>query len=68
MKDIAFTVEDCKTSYERAVSKGAKSVLAPTELKDENGSVIIATIQTYDDTVHSLIQRVDYDGPFLPGF
>ncbi len=28
----------------------------------------MATIQTYDDTVHSLVQRVDYTGPFLPGF
>ena len=68
MKDIAFAVEDCKASHEWAVSRGAKSVLAPVEMKDEFETVIMATIQTYDDTVHSLVQWVDYTGPFLPGF
>ncbi len=42
--------------------------MAPTEIKDENGSVIISTIQTYGDTWHTFIQNVDYSGPFLPGF
>lgn len=66
--DIAFTVEDCRKTYELAVSRGAKSIQAPEELKDENGTVITATIQTYGDTVHTLVQRVDYTGPFLPGY
>jgi 4-hydroxyphenylpyruvate dioxygenase len=39
-----------------------------TELRDENGSVLFATIKTFNDTVHSFVQRVDYKGPFLPGF
>lgn len=42
--------------------------MAPIELKDENGSVIMATIQTYGDTWHSFIQNIDYTGPFLPGY
>lgn len=66
--DVAFEVEDCRKTYEHAVSRGAKSIKEPTEMKDENGTVIVATIETYGDTVHSFIQRVDYDGPFLPGF
>ena len=37
-------------------------------MKDENGSVIVATVATYGDTVHTFVQRVDYTGPFLPGF
>jgi 4-hydroxyphenylpyruvate dioxygenase len=53
--DVAFTVEDCRKTYELAVSRGAKSISAPEEHKDENGTVIIASIQTYGDTVHSLI-------------
>lgn len=68
VRDIAMSVEDAKTTYERAVSRGAKSIVPPTELKDEFGSCIVATIQTYGDTWHSLIQNVDYTGPFLPGF
>ncbi len=54
--------------YEHAISNGAKSVKEPEEVKDENGSMIIATIQTYGDTCHTLLQNVDYSGPFMPGF
>jgi 4-hydroxyphenylpyruvate dioxygenase len=66
--DVAFTVEDCKATYELAVSRGAKSVKEPEESSDENGKVITATILTYGDTVHTLVERVDYTGVFLPGF
>lgn len=68
VKDIAFTVDDARGIYEKAVSRGAKGIKEPEEIKDENGSVIVATIQTYGDTYHTLVQRVDYTGPFLPGF
>ena len=39
-----------------------------TELKDEHGTVKIATIKAFDDTVHTFIERIDYTGPFLPHF
>lgn len=68
VKDIAFRVQDCKGIYDRAISRGAKSVLAPTELKDEFGTVIIATLQTYGDTTHTLVERDNYTGEFLPGY
>jgi len=68
VKDIAFEVEDCKKTYDVAVSRGAKSILEPTTLKDENGSVTIATLQTYGDTTHTLVQRGDYKGLFIPGY
>lgn len=68
IKDVAFLVQDAKAIYDKAVSRGAVSVLAPTELKDENGSVIIATIRAYNDTDHSFVQRNDYKGLFMPGY
>lgn len=68
VKDIAFTVDDAKGIYEKAVSRGAKSVQEPKTLKDENGTVIVSSVQTYGDTIHTFVQRVDYKGPFLPGF
>lgn len=68
VKDVAFRVDDAKGIYEKAVSRGAKSVKEPEELKDEHGSVIVASVQTYGDTIHTFVQRVDYNGPFLPGF
>ena len=37
-------------------------------MEDENGKVLTASIQTYGDTIHTLVQRENYNGPFLPGF
>jgi len=37
-------------------------------MKDDFGSVIVSSVKTYGDTIHSFIQRVDYTGPFLPGY
>lgn len=44
MKDVAFGVEDCKAIYNHAVSKGAVSIRAPSVEKDENGTVILASV------------------------
>jgi 4-hydroxyphenylpyruvate dioxygenase len=68
VKDVAFQVENATAIYEKAVKRGAKSVQKPTELKDENGTVIVASVQTYGDTIHTFVQRVDFKGVFLPGF
>jgi 4-hydroxyphenylpyruvate dioxygenase len=72
VRDIALTVEDATKVYETAIKRGAKSIAEPKTLKDEHGSVIIASIQTYGDTIHTFIQRTvdgqEYKGVFLPGF
>jgi 4-hydroxyphenylpyruvate dioxygenase len=61
-------VENCEQTYKVAVSRGAVSVQEPTRLEDSNGHVIVASVRTYGDTVHTFIQRGDFKGPFLPGF
>lgn len=72
VKDVAFGVEDCEKTFKLAVSRGAKAVSEPKKLTDENGAVIVASIQTYGDTIHTLVQRKvdgqEYKGVFLPGF
>jgi len=68
VKDIAFRVDDCRALYQAAVQKGAKSVLAPTETSDSDGHVVMASIQTYGNVVHTFVQRKDYKGVFLPGY
>ncbi|KAF9383142.1 hypothetical protein BGX21_001638, partial [Mortierella sp. AD011] len=68
VKDVAFTVDDVHSIYNRAVEKGAKSIRAPYEEKDEHGSVWMATIATYGDTEHTFVQRNGYKGLFLPGY
>lgn len=65
---MAFTVDDAAGIYTKAVERGAKSVKAPESLSDEHGTVIVASVQTYGDTIHTFVQRGDYKGPFLPGF
>lgn len=68
VKDIAILVDDVKAAYDMAIAGGAKSVMAPTEQKDEHGRVLKATIATYGETVHSFIQREGYKGVFMPGY
>jgi 4-hydroxyphenylpyruvate dioxygenase len=54
--------------YSAAVSSGAVSIKAPHTLSDDQGSVRLATIRTYGDTTHTLIQKSSYTGVFLPGY
>ena len=50
------------------MSRGAVPVREPEELKDESGTVTVASVKTYGDTIHTFVQRTDYNGPFLPGY
>jgi len=68
ISDIALEVPDVDVAYKHAVEAGARGVTEPHDLTDEHGTVRIAAIATYGDTVHSLVDRSKYDGPFLPGF
>ncbi len=68
VKDIAFHVNDADTTFQAAVANGADAVTEPHDLRDDHGAVRCASIQTYGETVHSIISLGDYDGPFLPGF
>ncbi len=68
VRDIAFETNDAKKCYELAVQRGAIGVQEPTVLKDEHGTVIKSAVQTYGDTIHSFIERNNYNGVFLPPF
>jgi 4-hydroxyphenylpyruvate dioxygenase len=68
VKDLAFWVDDTRDAFAKAVERGAVPVYAPKVLKDEHGEVVIAAIRTYGDTIHSLVERRNYRGLFLPGF
>jgi 4-hydroxyphenylpyruvate dioxygenase len=68
VRDIALWVDDARTAFEAAVERGARPALEPTVMEDENGQLIIAAIHTYGDTIHSIVERKDYRGLFMPGF
>lgn len=68
IRDIAMHVKDVDEAFKETVKRGAKIIEEPHDLKDENGTIRKAAIAIYGDTIHSLINRVEYDGPFIPGF
>src|SRR4051794_40150479 len=68
VKVIALSVPSVDHAYREATSRGAQGVAEPHELSDEHGTVRLATIRTYGETVHTFVERGAYDGPFLPGF
>lgn len=68
VRDIAFWVDDARDAFAKAIERGAAPALEPTVLRDNDGEVIIAAIRTYGDTIHSIVERRDYRGLFLPGF
>ena len=68
VKDLALWVDDARDAFNKAVERGARVAYQPQVLKDADGEVIVAGICTYGDTIHSLVERKNYKGPFMPGF
>jgi len=68
VRDLALWVDDCRAAFAYATGHGAVAVQAPEVQKDADGEVVIAAIRTYGDTIHSLVERRNYRGLFLPGF
>jgi 4-hydroxyphenylpyruvate dioxygenase len=66
--DIALAVPDVDAAFRHAISAGARAVSEPHDLTDKHGTVRLAAIGAYGDTIHTLIDRSRYDGPFAPGF
>jgi 4-hydroxyphenylpyruvate dioxygenase len=66
--DISLEVPDVDKCIEQAKRVGARVVREPEDLTDEHGTVRIASIATYGETVHTLVDRSRYTGPYLPGY
>jgi 4-hydroxyphenylpyruvate dioxygenase len=65
---IALWVDDARRAWAETTSRGAISVAEPYGLSDEDGQVVLASIRTYGDTIHTFVERGAYTGPFLPAF
>ncbi|MGI8510387.1 MAG: 4-hydroxyphenylpyruvate dioxygenase [Gemmatimonadaceae bacterium] len=68
VRDLAFWVDDARDAYAKALERGAESVHEPRVMKDDNGEIVIAAIKTYGETIHSIVERRNYNGLFMPGF
>src|SRR5690606_10481588 len=66
--DVALEVPDVDRCVAHARTAGARVLTEPHDLTDEHGTVRLATIATYGDTRHSLVDRSRYTGPYLPGY
>ncbi len=55
-------------AYAEALRRGAEGVVEPHDVSDDFGTIRHAAIQTYGETIHSLISYKDYRGSFLPGY
>lgn len=64
VRDIAFYVEDADHAFNESVKRGAKGVIEPHDMSDDNGTVRHAAIATYGDTIHSFYS---YNSPRAGG-
>jgi 4-hydroxyphenylpyruvate dioxygenase len=68
VKVLALWVDDAEMSFYETTKRGAQPALEPTVLKDADGEVKISSIHTYGETLHTFVERTNYNGPFLPGY
>ena len=67
IRDIAFRVDDV-ARLRRRPQRGGAGLRPPDDDTDAHGTIRHAAIATYGDTVHTLLDRSRYDGPFAPRF
>ena len=68
VKVIALSVPDADHAYNTALERGARGVAEPHDATDEHGTVRLASIAAYGDTLHTFVERRGYPGAFLPGY
>jgi len=66
--DISLEVPDVDKCIRQARAQGARVIIEPHDESDEHGTVRLASIATYGETVHTLVDRSGYNGVYLPGY
>jgi 4-hydroxyphenylpyruvate dioxygenase len=65
---LALMVQDAEQAWRETTSRGGRSYMEPTRMKDDHGEAVLSGIHTYGDVVHLFVERKDYRGAFLPGY
>jgi len=68
VKVLALWVDDATKSFHETTLRGAEAALPRKTFKDEFGEVIMSSIKTYGETIHTFVERKNYKGAFLPGY
>jgi 4-hydroxyphenylpyruvate dioxygenase len=66
--DVALEVPDVDRCVAHARAAGARVIEEPRDVTGEDGTVRVAVLATYGDTVHTLVDRSAYRGVYLPGY
>jgi 4-hydroxyphenylpyruvate dioxygenase len=66
--DLAIEVPDADAAYWHAVRAGARGLAEPYTLEDRDGKVVISAVATFGETRHTLVERTNYGGVYLPGY
>ncbi len=68
VKVLALWVDDAEKSMNETMKRGARLARQLETTQDEYGVVRKGSIFTYGETIHTFIERKNYNGPFLPGY
>jgi len=66
--DLAIGVPSAEEAFAYATAHGAAGLAEPQTFEDEHGKVVLASIASYGETSHTLVERSNYSGPYLPGY
>jgi 4-hydroxyphenylpyruvate dioxygenase len=67
--DLAWMVDDARLAYAASLERGARGVREPWEETDGEGTLVLAQIGTYGETVHTFVERRRYSSSVLePGY
>jgi 4-hydroxyphenylpyruvate dioxygenase len=66
--DLAIGVPSAEAAYAYATAHGATGLAEPEVFEDSYGKVVLASIAAFGDTKHTLVERTNYSGPYLPGY
>jgi 4-hydroxyphenylpyruvate dioxygenase len=67
--DLAWLVDDARAAFATATARGARVVREPWEETDAAGTLVLAQIGSYGETVHTFVDRTAYVGRRLePGY
>jgi 4-hydroxyphenylpyruvate dioxygenase len=68
VKVLALWVDNATEAFYKAIEKGAEAAFEPLTIQDDHGTIIMASIKTYGETIHTLVERKNYYGAFMPGY
>src|SRR5882672_1184847 len=60
VKVLALWVDDATKSFHETTLRGAVPEKGPVTLRDEFGEVVVSSIKTYGETIHTFVERNNY--------